>query len=48
MSVWSDAPWGFGGDGAGRDDCVYSGPFRKGQWWLTDGGCLKRNFDGKK
>lgn len=47
MSVWSDAPWGFGGNGGGRDDCVYSGPFRKGQWQLPDGGCLKRKFNGK-
>jgi len=47
MSVWSDAPWGFGGNGGGRDNCVYSGPFRKDQWWLPDGGCLKRKFNGK-
>lgn len=49
MSVWSDAPWGFGGDGGGSEDCVNSGPFAgKDQWPLTNGGCLKRDFNGKK
>ncbi|KAJ7387500.1 hypothetical protein OS493_000830 [Desmophyllum pertusum] len=45
MSFWSDAPWGFGSNG-GRDGCVYSGEFGKDKWSLTNGGCLKRNFNG--
>ena len=45
MSVWSDAAWGLGSNG-GRDGCVYSGPFRKHVWKLTNGNCLKRNFNG--
>lgn len=45
MSVWSDAAWGLGSNG-GRDGCVYSGPFSKHTWKLTNGDCLKRNFNG--
>ena len=45
MSFWSDAPWGFGSNG-GRDGCVYSGEFGKDKWSLTNGECLKRNFNG--
>ncbi|XP_078361289.1 tyrosinase-like [Oculina patagonica] len=46
MSMWSGAPWGFGSNGGGRDGCVYDGPFGKNQFSLTNGGCLKRNFNG--
>ena len=45
MSTWSNAPWGFGSNG-GRDGCVYSGPFGKRQFSLTNGECLRRNFNG--
>lgn len=45
LSFWSEAPWGFGSNG-GRNGCVYGGPFGKHQWKLTNGNCLKRNFNG--
>jgi len=47
MSFWSNAPWGFGSNGRyDRDGCVYGGPFAEHQWSLTNGECLKRNFNG--
>lgn len=48
--VWSNHPWGLGGNGSYPYGCVESGPFNKHVWRLTDksgGGCLRRNFMGR-
>ena len=45
LSTSSSSMWHhnyFGGNG---QPCVANGPFRRSQWSLPDGSCLRRNFD---
>ena len=50
-SWWTQTPFDsqhLGGNGQGKNCCVKDGPFREGQWNVTEvkgGGCLKRYFN---
>ena len=44
--LWRSAPHWLGGNGWRSDQCVQSGPFRKGHWTPVGGGCLRRQFSG--
>lgn len=49
-SVWNKGHDGLGGNGTEPRNCVTSGPFRKGHWYITMNQdkttCLKRNLHG--
>ena len=42
--LWGSAPHWLGGNGQGSDQCVQTGPFRRGLWTPVGGGCLRRQF----
>lgn len=46
---WKTGETGFGGNGTDKEGCAETGPFRKGEFYLSpsaNSSCVKRNFHG--